>query len=603
MASLAKSQNVCTGCRSRKRKCDGQRPSCSSCLKRGDACVFIGAPSRKSDASIPIDLPLSSGWDDNFQILGSFPSYDMNQNGINIQVGDWPPSFESNQVGDTAYVDEFRQDLSMETLSSSQTMLPVMHEPALHTRSSSLPPTELLLELVELYFEKSYDYLPILHKQTILSRVNSLNQNDCPLLFLAIISVAAGSHPDRRIQGRQRGWLAEATASFSNTVNTEDHPLQTLQVASFIIFQAMIYGQFPTAWMVLGEAWRKAAAMGCNTQDCGAERILMPGLGPLPSKDWIEKEESRRAVWMLFVFDRGLSFPMGLTHAIDDRKLGVNLPMSEAAFQSTSEPANQDSPRYTSNLDRLITSVQERTRRGSASLWQYIVLAYAFLGRVSDCIYSLDWDPEEQKAQVEALTSNLLRIRLMLPRSATDLSAADYLDFTHVVWLNVTLNSTTVLLYHRPLDDGKTLEDPSDLATNWPHCVSAARNTISMIRDAARTSTSVIVNPHLGSSLFNIGRIVVIEYMCPSTSRRNAVGYSNNELTRERDPALVKDMEVLISTFEIMKDGLKACGKKFRNGLLFFVGEGEAEVREAKAGGSRALLKTCAKWPKPDPDT
>jgi len=47
--------NACEVCRKRKIKCDGQTPSCSPCLKRGDNCIFVErskrGPKRKAQES------------------------------------------------------------------------------------------------------------------------------------------------------------------------------------------------------------------------------------------------------------------------------------------------------------------------------------------------------------------------------------------------------------------------------------------------------------------------------------------------------------------------------------------------------------------------
>ncbi|KAK7422579.1 hypothetical protein QQX98_001603 [Neonectria punicea] len=275
--------------------------------------------------------------------------------------------------------------------------------------------------------------------------------------------------------------------------------------------------------------------------------------------------------------------------------------MNDDAFHGTTPPPVESYIQYTSNLDRLITSVQETARRKTATLMQLIILAYIFLGRVSERIYTLDFDLEEQKPHLDALTSHLLRMRLMLPRSATDLSAADYRDFGYVVWLNAVMSVSTILLYHKPLREGETIEGQSELATNWPHCVAAARGTVSIIRDASRTSVDYIVNPHLSSQLFTCGRILAMEYLCPSAPRKVAAT-SDSDPATSKDPGLRDDLEILLLAFERMKEALKAVGRKFRNGLVYCLQENEAHVLESKARGSSELLKSCASWPQVDND-
>ncbi|CAM1502737.1 Fc.00g075130.m01.CDS01 [Cosmosporella sp. VM-42] len=585
MTTLAKSQNVCTGCRSRKKKCSGERPSCLSCRKRGDACFYAGAPSQGFTAPGSTDwIPAPVLSDATLSVETWAPD---GPNGPGGGGDDWMELLDNPEIEGWAIpLDQVQEPVET---SPRNFGLPTPEDPASPPNTTALPSPALLLELVQLYFEKFYHYLPILHKSTLISKLESNDYDDCHLLLFAIVAVAASAHPNRQIQESKIRWLTEAKGLFSTAIHTADHPLQTIQAGNFIIFQTMVLTEYSAAWMTLGEAWRKAVAVGFNVQD-GPAQLTLGGLGRLPSRDWIKAEECRRSVWMLFIFDRGMCFPIGLQHAIDDRRLRINLPMRDDAFQATTEPLTEVSIPYASSLDRLITSIQERTRKQSANLLQYIVLAYIFLGRVGEQIYSLESDLEEQKPHLDTLTSHLLRIRLILPRSATDLSAADYDDFTYVVWLNVIMSVSSILLYHKPLQEGETLDGQTDLSTHWPHCVAAARNTVSMVRDAARASTDIIINPHLSSKLFTCGRILIIEYICPSASRKS------------KDPALRDDVLILLFTFERMKEALKGCAKKFRNGTAFYLSQGEKQVQEAKAGGSRDLLKTCEKWPSAEDD-
>lgn len=441
-----------------------------------------------------------------------------------------------------------------------------------------------------MFFEKFYQFLPIIHKPSFMSKILTDGYKECPLLVFSVIAVSASAHPDRQIQQSQRIWYEEAKALFHKAVQGPDHPLQTLQASALVIFQSMLLTDYSTSWMTLGEAWRKAIAIGCNLQD-GAPRSLMITLGNPMLAQWYEKEECRRVLWALFILDRGVCFPIGLTHAVDDRQLRLHLPMSEDDFQSTEEPSGTDGIPYTPKIDQLITSFQERVRKKTNTVLQCIVLAYILLGRICECIHSIDYDVEDQTPVLAELTSYLLRMRLIIPHSATDLSGADYRDFAHVVWLNAILNLCTILLYHRPLPEGMSLEDHSDLSSNWPHCVTAARNTVSMIRDAARTTSGIVINPHLSSALFICGRILILEYRCPSLSRKT------------KDAAIRDDLEIILFSIERMKEALRAVGKKFYAGLAYHLQEDEEQVRRSKACGARDLARRCAQWPANDDDT
>ncbi|KAI5468080.1 fungal-specific transcription factor domain-containing protein [Mariannaea sp. PMI_226] len=608
MSTLSKSRNVCTGCRSRKKKCGGERPACMPCLKRGVLCFYAGAPSQAPPISITPEWPPIPGLDGQLD----FDDWISPEPLINHDSSDQldgpllngPDLFMSHGIINDGSAEcspittsPLENQSQGNTSSSSQNSLGTPPQSsATASRSTPFPPHSQVHELVDLYFEKFYQYIPILHRPTITSKLQSRNYNDSPLLFFSIMAVSASAHPNREIQQSQTEWYNTARSLFSRGINSSDDPLQLVLAANFIIFQSMIATEFSTAWTTLGEAWRIAVAAGYNMQDSSV-KVVPHALGPNLCSSWVDMEQCRRAVWTLFILDRGMCFPIGLTHAIDDRQLRINFPISDDQFQRTVEPSSsssKDSIQYTSNLDRLITLVQDKSRKKTATLLQFIILAYVFLGRVSERIYALDYEFEEQKPYIDALTSTLPRIRLMLPRSATDLSAADYRDFPYVVWLSAIMSVSTILLHHRPLHDGETHEQLTELSTNWPHCVSVARSTAAVIRDASRSSTDFVINPHLSSSLFTCGRIIVMEYVCPSLPQRPSRADSASPL--QRDAALRDDLQVLVFTFERMKEALKLVGRKFRNGLVFYLKDEPACILESKAGGSKGLLGTCDKW-------
>lgn len=509
------------------------------------------------------------------------PSTPRDDVAVNPLFAEWPLDAQETVVEEVdVRLESVSSDPRYQLLTSRAGSEPLPTSP----QPAALPSREHLQQLVDLYFEKFYKYLPILHKPTLMSKLQSGDYADSHLLLFSIMAVSSSAHPDRAIQRQQTPWYNHARNLFTQAAHTLSSPFQAVVSAAFIIFQSIIATEYSAAWTTLGDAWRLAVMAGFNLQDAAAQTVRH-ALGPSPCRGWVEREECRRAVWVLFVCDRGMCFPIGLTHAIDDRQMRLDFPMSEDRFQAVVEPDGREPLQYTHNLDRLITLVQTRARAKTATPLQFIVLAYIFLGRVSECIYALDDDDaQEQKKRLDALTSHLLRIRLMLPRSATDLAAAPSADFSSVVWLNVVLAAATILLHHRALLPGQTLSGPNDLATNWPHCVAAARGTVATIRDAARSSTEFVVNPHLSAKLFTCGRVLVMEYLCPST-------------TKTRDGALRDDLEVLFATFERLREALKGVGSKFRNGLLFYMREDERHVLESKAGGSRGLLNTCERWP------
>jgi len=470
-----------------------------------------------------------------------------------------------------------------------------------------------------------HDYIPIFHRQSFTSAVAQQGL-DCttPLLVYAIIALAAGCHPDPTVRSCQQSWFDEAKSLYAATGHSPDHPLETLQAAACILLQALITAEHSTAWLVLGKAWRQAVALGFHRMD-GGNPVAMPGVTPptLSTKagntqDWRRLEQCRRVVWMLFMLDRGMCFPIGLTHAIDDRQLRINLPMTNDVFQGSdvleTSQAQEQPLLFTHNYRRMLSLIQNRTRRNQnlddRNPWHYLVLAYMLLGRIMEHLhspeYGLDDDDTDHTWQSERqeLEQDLGQTRLVLPRWATELAASSYTDFKQVVWLKVVMNVNTVLLDHRPAipkqqhqqhNNPSAADRDTDGTGSWQHCVAAACNTALLIREASRVSTDLVVNPHIAAPIFTCGRVLVIEHLKNNTNNHTS-GHKRHSSSNSNS-LLQTDLEVLFLIFDRMSEAFGGVGNKFRDGLLYHLGRSPAELMAIKQGGSRQLLTSCGTWP------
>ncbi|KAL7782064.1 fungal-specific transcription factor domain-containing protein [Trichoderma afarasin] len=600
MSTPAKPQNVCRGCRSRKKRCDGSRPSCSSCSTRGELCYYErsnrhnirhGQVWGRTNGNTHRDsgLPTWNSWpmDEIDALLG------LETNEVAPPLED---SFEwmlSNNEPLTIDVNTCRPE-RQNPIVAQPAELPT--PPALDPKLPELPELPDILQLVELFFEKFYRYFPILHKEAILSALKSHGAEGIPpVLLYAIIAVSANSHPNQRFRKLQQIWYEEAKCRVSREIREPDHVLQTMQAAVLVVYLGLAYVDYSTSIVMLGEAWRKTVAIGFGDS---LRNMIVKTLGTQEKAKWIEKEEIIRISWILFIMDRGMCFPIGLMHAIDDRRMKIELPMPERDFQSDQVPAPRCPNRFTYNMDNLIAAMRDRSSRGSATQLQYLILGYAMLGRISEALDpAADDDEDGRKERIDNLCTQLAKIRLMLPRSATELSMANYDEFIEVIWLNVILNACTILLHHRPLQEGESIDDAgTELAKNWPLCVAAARNTISVLRDASRVSVDFVSNAHFPCLLFTSCRILMTEYFCPSRYDEKTKSVDGVGSTPARDPKLREDLEVVTMTFFRMREVWQGLGQKFSKGMHFYLHQGEDFARKTKAGGARSLLGVCDSW-------
>ncbi|KAK5655679.1 hypothetical protein OQA88_5612 [Cercophora sp. LCS_1] len=589
MATSLRHKPVCTACRARKKKCDSERPACSSCRKRRVQCTY--GPNPASIASgmlwdqvqgMPTDHPFAlDSPDTNFpSLLDTVPLFSLGS----VELA--PPA-QSLNPWDTGQFD---------LLSSTSSSLALLSD----TTGSSLDLSDpgfdsilsltKVLDLVDLFFDRVQCFLPLFHRRILTHSITTgdLRQRS-PLLLYSLMALTARAHPDLDIRAAQGRWQSKAKDLFETTSHVPDHPLETLQAAVCIATQALLASDHSTALFVVGKAWRQAVAIGLHQFD-SPSRMVLPGVTLSCSGDWRVGEMCRRMVWCLYILDREMCFPAGLAFAIDDRQLRLKLPMVEDVFQvSENAPNDAETIQYSSNMNKLLSSFRTQARQKPRNPVHYVLLAYTLLGRVIEHLFSPEYDQGDSELHSECLDlqNDISRVRLMMPRSVTDLAAASHADFKHVVWLRIMMNVNNVFLYHRP---SRTDCDTENLSSEgWQNSLAAARDTAQLVREASRVSTDLLMNPWVAAPIFTCARILAIEYLSSSSPNSGESGYGKT--------AMRADLEVMLLIFDRLDEAFGGVMHKFRIGLLYHLHQGQASVQDVKANGSRGLLLSCGKWP------
>lgn len=460
----------------------------------------------------------------------------------------------------------------------------------------SLPPPSVLRELIDIFFERIHDYIPVLHKPRFLAELNSKGPEGCSqALLFAICAVSAARHTNPGIRKLQRSWYDVARETLSKSLHFPYDVLATLQAAVIIIYQANIFTEYSTSWLLVGDAWRIAVVTGCARLD-GNLRSTPLKLESQVGKSWMQKEECRRALWMLFIFDRGLC-SLDLALVIDDQQLNINLPMADDIFSSEDEQIDIEPIGYTPSIDKLMDTIETEIRLGNnTNIRQFIVAAYMLLGRIGSEIYQNEFDYIKGTSVLDSLSASLIRLRLLIPQDATELSFADPRDFKLVIWLNAIMTANTIFLYHQPLRVGESPDEPSGMSKYWPHCVAASRNLVAVLRDMCRSSTDFADNAFLVSLVYAGSRILIIEYILSSnntTSRQSG----SSSIVSSRSQNLKADIDLLYHTFRHFKVSLGYSGEQFYDAFVHSMTIDEERSRAAKAGSLLDMLRICDRWP------
>lgn len=438
-----------------------------------------------------------------------------------------------------------------------------------------LPPQNIIVQLTNIFFEHLYHMFPCFHKKRLSLAIESGQlRNESPILLYAICCVAARYHPDDTVKRRAQDWYEQAKFSYELTRQKPEPFLRIVQAVLLLIFHAWTIGDFSSSWLFLGKAWRQAVVLSLNV-DASCENALQPNLNR--GQTSVEKEEHRRALWLLFMMDRTHSWPTGWPTAIPETQFKVDFPKSESAFQAMDPVSytlcggNTPFTRNTSDLIRSSSSAKD-----PLNILHYIAIAHVFLGRVSELVHSPHSSPDspEYAEDCAKLDSSIVKFRLSLPRQASSVLIAPPADRGHVVWLQVTLNAMAVILHYRRHEQGSSPDSPSPSSL----ALIAARNVAQVIKDVSRISADLLLSAHIGSSLYIAACVLVIQWRLSG------------------DESLKDDIGLFTLVFERMDEEFIFLGLKFKAALEHDMKKSQKELLDLQEWGFKGLLADCKKW-------
>ncbi|KAF2636163.1 hypothetical protein P280DRAFT_553235 [Massarina eburnea CBS 473.64] len=592
-ASVPKRKRACNSCRGRKKRCDGERPTCSLCRKWGLRCEYTAPSTHRVDQE-DLSLPYMS------TLFGRQPFFSLDPPPQSVLDVIMPPddSFDLPGIsmpGDMAPQNEYLTPTTM--LDPFSLDAPRGSDPDVF-EEAALPTGEILTQLIDIFFQHFYYRFPFFHRATFFKQLHAgAIHAECELLLYAICTVASGFHPDPSIKSRQNAWYEQAKFLYEFTGRLPNPALRTIQASLCLIFHAYTRGDFSVCWLYVGKAWRQAASLGMNRIDSsntavvtiGRKDGLEEGRGYLARYGWttksaIDREECRRTLWLLFMMDRNDSWPTGWPTVVDERQFKIDIPTTDAVFQAMTDDTDisttTNAP-FTRNLNALISSTS--TAKTPLNPFHYLVVTHVLLGRVIELIHSLHDSPDtpEYAQECEDLDNSLMKLRLNIPRSATSVLEASPEDRDHIIWLNLILNTISILIHYRKAGLS-SLSNPnaSSSASNesFTHAVLAARNTAQIVKDTSRISIDLLLSAHIASSVYIAGCVLVIHWRTTG------------------DDSCKGDIEIFELLFERMSDVFTVLGLKFKLAIKRDQEREDVEIEKLRDAGYKGLLADCSKW-------
>ncbi|KAL2164079.1 hypothetical protein VTH06DRAFT_3293 [Thermothelomyces fergusii] len=338
---------ACVTCRSRKLKCDRQKPVCARCAKAGGECVYPEsrrkpATKRRSVKELEERLAQVEGLlktvhrpaaartdgasteDSSPSTLGGEPSRPERSQG---PPAEWAMPWNDPSPNNTATTSGADDVRSGELLGLG--------------RFESLPPFEMIEDLHAVFFGSQPHFMPLIHPGNYLRAFHSPPHMRPPMcLQYAIWSAASNGHPryglfHDALYRRARQYLeADELKGQGEHFITIGHAQAWAIIASDEARSLL----FTRACMSSGRAVRLAGMMGLHRLDSPHTEDELP-MAPMipPPRSWAELEERRRLFWGTYCMDCYGSISAGWPTLIDVEKVTTHLPASDEAFVNGAE--------------------------------------------------------------------------------------------------------------------------------------------------------------------------------------------------------------------------------------------------------------------------
>ncbi|KAI1297593.1 fungal-specific transcription factor domain-containing protein [Xylaria venustula] len=520
---------ACMICRKRKLRCDGIKPSCSTCTRLGHSCAYDevrkkSGPKRgyvkaleerlkQVEELLKTQEPGSSTSPE----AAKTPSVAFDQ--ARNQQAAAPPNFNvanpSMVIGGDRDLDRWRfngespqgngldefnfasnMPINMNSMDPSFTWEMIglgLEEP--------LPPQDTIDELHQIFFEKVHPSVPMIHKFRYLAAMNLAPNQRPPVALRYAIWTLACSITDKfkdlkdLFYQRARKYIeADAIKGYGEHSITIAHCQAHVLLASYEF--KMMY--FPRAWMNTGAAVRLAQMIGLHRIDGNGLDVkqCLP-----PPRDWTEREERRRTFWMAFCEDRYASIGTGWPMTVDERDIMTNLPASDEAF-SLSRPEQTE------------TLADAMSPAGAAKLSAFggIVLMATLFGRNLTHLHRPDVDDRDHDMNGEfwkrhrLLDNILLNTSLCLPNR---LKLPAGLGNPNIVFTNMNIHTSTICLHQAAIFKAdKNVLPPTVSAESKVRCITAANEIASIMRMTSHMDLSAM-NPFVSFCLYVAARVFV----------------------------------------------------------------------------------------------
>ncbi|GAB1311227.1 Citrinin biosynthesis transcriptional activator ctnR [Madurella fahalii] len=522
---------ACMICRKRKLKCDGIKPSCSTCSRLGHTCAYDevrrkSGPKRGyvkaleerlkqvetllktqeisssgSDGSKGMSISVDGGAKPPMnQRAAATANFGVTDPSIGIASGRDMDRWHFNADSPNGPMEDFNfnsgMGMGMSGVDNNFTWEMIglgLEEP--------LPHQDTIDELHQIYFEKIHPSVPMIHKYRYLAAMNLAPAQRPPVCLRYAMWTLACAVTDKfqNLKGlfyqRARKYVeSDYIKGYGEHMISVAHAQTHILLASYE-FKWMY---FPRAWMSTGSGVRLCQMIGLHRLD-GAGLDVKQCLPP--PRDWTEREERRRTFWMAFCLDRFASIGTGWPMTVDEKDILTNLPASDEAFELSR-------PEQTPSLQDAMSPAGA----GKLSAFGGIALMACLFGRNLVHLHRPDVDDRDHDLNGEfwkrhrQMDNILLNTSLCLP---AHLKLPNGLGNPSIVFTNMCIHTSTICLHQAAIFKADKNRLPASVSSESKvRCITAANEIASIMRMISHLDLSAM-NPFISFCLYVSARVFV----------------------------------------------------------------------------------------------
>lgn len=401
---------------------------------------------------------------------------------------------------------------------------------------SDLPPSDILYNIVDLYFKHVNTWCPILDRKVTFDALlhSPVTDETDYLLLHAIVAATLRFVKDPRLISESRKRYHDVAKQKILLHGLEGPSIKALKALVILSLDLLGASTGPPGWNILSLVVRNVVQLGLTVerkvvlssptyQSAGSlQQFILP-----QADSWIEEEGRRRLFWMAYILDRYACVAAGSDFTLDENDTDRPLPCSYDLFSKNSAVET----RWFRGRNKSEITVNRPEHLGSFSyhceVLRILSRIHIFLRKPLD-IGSLS-DVERWQKTYRELDDDLNKWLYNLPDDYSRISQLCHSDPTSKISNWIMLHAAFVISVIRLHSCAAYPTIRSHIFTPsynaMQRCLSAVESLREIAQDVLNTGMLDLLGPHFAFSLWVSARLLIVHASATENDVDRSIGF------------------------------------------------------------------------------